>query len=113
MSYFGMVPAALMGINVEALLHGCQTGEQTCAHYDSTQSNAGLWLGATLGELARHGRDKLTFVVSPPIESFGLWVEQLIAESTGKQGRGMLPVADEPLGGPDDVRRRPGLHLPA
>jgi hypothetical protein len=55
-----------------------------------------------LGELARHGRDKLTFVVSEPIQSFGLWVEQLIAESTGKQGRGMLPVADEPLGGPDD-----------
>jgi hypothetical protein len=55
-----------------------------------------------LGELARRGRDKLTFVVSPPIESFGLWVEQLIAESTGKQGRGMLPVADEPLGEPSD-----------
>ncbi len=102
MSCFGMVPAALMGISVEALLHGCQTAEQTCAHYDSTQSNAGLWLGATLGELARHGRDKLTFVVSPPIESFGLWVEQLIAESTGKQGRGMLPVADEPLGTPEE-----------
>jgi transaldolase/glucose-6-phosphate isomerase len=102
LSYFGLVPAALMGINIEALLHSCQTAEHNCAHYDSSESNSGLWLGAILGELARHGHDKLTFVVSPPIQSFGLWVEQLIAESTGKQGRGMLPVADEPLGGPDD-----------
>ena len=54
-----------------------------------------------LGELANQGRDKLTFVVSPPIESFGLWVEQLVAESTGKHGRGILPVADEPLGPPE------------
>jgi len=98
MSYFGLVPAALMGVNIEALLHRCQVGEQNCAHYGSSEDNSGLWLGAVLGELARRGRDKLTFVVSPPIESFGLWVEQLIAESTGKQGRGMLPVADEPLG---------------
>jgi hypothetical protein len=90
-----------MGVNIEALLHRCQVGEQNCAHYDSSETNSGLWLGAALGELARQGRDKLTFVVSPPIESFGLWVEQLIAESTGKQGRGILPVADEPLGSPD------------
>ena len=102
MSYFGLVPAALMGVNVEALLHRCQVGEQNCAHYDSSASNSGLWLGAVLGELALAGRDKLTFVVSPPIASFGLWVEQLVAESTGKQGRGMLPVADEPLGEPSD-----------
>ena len=103
LSYFGLVPAALMGVNVEALLHGCQAAEQTCAHYDSTREQLGPVARApTLGELARHGRDKLTFVVSEPIESFGLWVEQLIAESTGKQGRGILPVADEPLGEPDD-----------
>jgi transaldolase/glucose-6-phosphate isomerase len=97
LSLFGLVPAALMGVEIEALLHGSQVGEQNCAHYDSSESNAGLWLGAALGALARNGRDKLTFVVSKPIESFGLWVEQLVAESTGKQGRGMLPVADEPL----------------
>ena len=101
LSYFGLVPAALAGVNVEALLHSCQVGEQNCAHYDSSESNSGLWLGAALGELARQGRDKLTFLVSPPIESFGLWVEQLIAESTGKQGRGILPVADEPLTDPE------------
>jgi transaldolase/glucose-6-phosphate isomerase len=100
LSYFGLVPAALAGVNVEALLHSSQVGEQNCAHYDSSESNSGLWLGAALGELARQGRDKLTFLVSPPIESFGLWVEQLIAESTGKHGRGILPVADEPLTDP-------------
>ena len=101
MSYFGLVPAALAGVNVEALLHSCQVGEQNCASYDSSESNSGLWLGAAIGELARRGRDKLTFLVSPPIESFGLWVEQLIAESTGKKGRGILPVADEPLTDPE------------
>jgi transaldolase / glucose-6-phosphate isomerase len=74
---------------------------EACAQHDSSRSNSGLWLGVTLGELALRGRDKLTFVVSPPIESFGLWVEQLVAESTGKQGRGILPVAGEPLGEPD------------
>jgi transaldolase / glucose-6-phosphate isomerase len=98
LSLFGLVPAALAGINIQALLHRCQVAEQNCAHYDSSQSNSGLWLGAVVGELARQGRDKLTFLVSPPIESFGLWAEQLVAESTGKEGRGILPVADEPLG---------------
>jgi glucose-6-phosphate isomerase len=98
LSLFGLVPAALMGVRIEALLHRCQVAEQNCAHYDSSESNSGLWLGATIGEMARQGRDKLTFIVSEPIESFGLWVEQLIAESTGKEGRGVLPVADERLG---------------
>jgi transaldolase/glucose-6-phosphate isomerase len=100
LSYFGLVPAALMGVSIEALLHRCQVAEQNCAHYDSSESNSGLWLGATIGELANQGRDKLTFIVSEPIQSFGLWAEQLVAESTGKHGRGILPVADEPLGDP-------------
>jgi transaldolase / glucose-6-phosphate isomerase len=76
--------------------------EANCTSYDSSASNSGLWLGLAIGELARQGRDKATFVVGPPIDSFGLWVEQLIAESTGKEGRGILPVASEPLG-PSDV----------
>jgi transaldolase/glucose-6-phosphate isomerase len=101
LSYFGLVPAVLMGVNIEALLHGSQVAEQNCAHHDSSESNSGLWLGATVGELARNGRDKLTFLISGAIESFGLWVEQLIAESTGKHGRGILPVAGEPVGEPD------------
>jgi len=101
MSYFGIVPAALMGANVRGLLNRCQVAEQNCTNYDSTSSNSGLWLGIAMGALALQRRDKLTFIVSEPISSFGLWVEQLIAESTGKEGKGILPVADEPLGTPD------------
>jgi transaldolase/glucose-6-phosphate isomerase len=103
LSYFGLVPAALMGVNIEALLHRCQVAEQMCAHYDSSESNSGLWFGAAIGELAGRGRDKLTFLISPPIESFGLWAEQLVAESTGKHGRGIVPVVDEPLSDTADV----------
>jgi transaldolase/glucose-6-phosphate isomerase len=98
LSYFGLVPAALMGVNIESVLHRCQVAEQVCTSFDSTASNSGLWMGLVLGTLALQGRDKLTFVVSDPIASFGLWAEQLIAESTGKEGKGILPVADEPLG---------------
>jgi len=100
LSLFGLVPAALMGIDLEALLDRAGVAEQGCASFDSTAKNSGLWLGLALGRLAREGRDKLTFVVSEPLASFGLWAEQLVAESTGKQGRGILPVADEPLGAP-------------
>jgi len=108
LSFFGLVPAALMGVDVRALLESAQVAEQACAATASEETNSGLWLGAALGELALRGRDKLTFVIDEPISSFGLWVEQLIAESTGKQGRGILPVADEPLAaaaayGPDRV----------
>jgi len=101
LSHFGMVPAALMGVDVEALLGSAQEAEAVCNSFDTAGHNPGLWLGVALGELALQGRDKLTFVVSPRIGSFGLWVEQLIAESTGKHGKGALPVAGEPLGDPD------------
>jgi transaldolase / glucose-6-phosphate isomerase len=101
LSYFGLLPAVLAGVNIEAMLHRAQVAEQNCAQFD-TEGNSGLWLGLAMGQLALLGRDKATFVVSPPIESFGLWVEQLIAESTGKEGKGILPVAGEPLGEPDD-----------
>jgi transaldolase / glucose-6-phosphate isomerase len=100
LSYFGLVPAALAGIDIVGLLEAAGVAEQACQSYDS-QANSGLWLGCALGELALAGRDKLTFVVDEPIGSFGLWVEQLVAESTGKQGRGTLPVAGEPLGTPE------------
>ena len=101
LSYFGLVPAALMGVDVEALLQSSREAEENCNSFDSTSSNSGLWIGLAMGELARQGRDKLTFVITEPIGSFGLWVEQLIAESTGKEGTGILPVAGEPLGDPD------------
>jgi transaldolase/glucose-6-phosphate isomerase len=101
LSYFGLVPAALMGIDVTAILDRAQVAEQACQHYDHSSNNSGLWLGVAMGELSLHRRDKLTFAVAEPIGSFGLWVEQLIAESTGKEGKGVLPVADEPVGSPD------------
>jgi transaldolase / glucose-6-phosphate isomerase len=82
------------------MLHRCQVAEQNCAQFGDGP-NSGLWLGVALGELALQGRDKATFVVGGTIESFGLWVEQLIAESTGKYGKGILPVAGEPLGKPE------------
>jgi glucose-6-phosphate isomerase len=87
LSAFGLVPAALIGADLAAVLDGAR----------AVDPEEGLRLGCAIGELARAGRDKLTFVVHEPLASFGLWVEQLIAESTGKQGRGILPVADEPL----------------
>ena len=94
LSPFGIVPATLAGVDTEAVLEGARVAMENC---ELPEGNTGLWLGAALGEMARHGRDKLTFVVDPPISSFGLWAEQLVAESTGKQGRGILPIADEPL----------------
>ena len=112
LSYFGLVPAALAGIDVRPILEGAQVAEQACSDFENPEANAGLWLGLALGELARAGRDKLTFVVDDPLASFGIWAEQLVAESTGKEGRGILPIADEPLlpadaYGPDRVF----LHL--
>jgi transaldolase / glucose-6-phosphate isomerase len=101
LSHFGMVPAAIAGIDICAILERGQVAEQRCQPQDQSVDNSGLWLGLLVGELALHGRDKLTFVVDEPIASFGLWAEQLVAESTGKQGKGILPVAGEPLGAPD------------
>jgi len=100
LSYFGLVPAALAGVDVEGQLHQSEVAEANCADWSGTRANSGLWLGVALGALAQQGRDKLTLVVDPPVGSFGLWAEQLIAESTGKAGVGILPVAGEPLGDP-------------
>jgi transaldolase / glucose-6-phosphate isomerase len=94
LSYFGLVPAALMGVDVRAVLESAEIAVHNC---QLNEGNAGLWLGVALGELARNGRDKLTFVVDEPLSAYGVWAEQLVAESTGKQGRGILPIADEPL----------------
>jgi len=100
LSYFGLVPAALIGADVGGLLDAAIAEAARCRS-DLPEENEGLWLGAALGALAGAGRDKLTWVVCEPLGSFGLWAEQLVAESTGKQGTGILPVADEPLGGPE------------
>jgi len=94
LSLFGMVPAALMGLDVDALLAGARSMEQACRQ-DRASENPGLALGALMSAAARAGRDKLTLWVPPELQSFGLWVEQLVAESTGKQGKGVIPITGE------------------
>jgi transaldolase/glucose-6-phosphate isomerase len=112
LSYFGLVPAALMGADVAAMLRQAGVAQLNCQSFESGDVSSGLWLGLAWGELAAAGRDKLTYVIDPPLESFGLWVEQLIAESTGKEGKGIVPVVDEPLGAPEDYGDdRTFLHL--
>ena len=104
LTLFGLVPATLMGIDLETLLEGAGVAAEACSAGCTVDGNSGLWLGASLAALAMHPtrpRDKLTFVVDEKIGSFGLWVEQLVAESLGKQGRGIVPVTDEPLGTPE------------
>ncbi len=100
LSYFGMVPAALMGIDLKKLLDRAKEMAQACAAVMPATANPAVQLGTFIGECAKAGRDKLTLVTDEKIASLGLWVEQLIAESTGKEGKGILPVAGEPLGGP-------------
>ena len=101
LSYFGLVPAALIGIDVGQLLHRAHRMAEACAAWVPARQNPAAWLGAILAEAALAGRNKATFVLVPGIAGFGLWVEQLIAESTGKEGKGILPVAEEPLGSPE------------
>jgi len=102
LSHFGIVPAALIGMDTAKVLERARTmavnGERSNSTVDG--DNVGAWLGSIIGEMATIGRDKVTLVTSPPIAAFGSWVEQLIAESTGKEGTGILPVVDEPLGVP-------------
>ena len=98
LSNFGMVPAAAMGVDVEILLHRAERMRQQCEASVPAPDNPGVTLGAVLGTLAQAGRDKVTFIASPAISDLGAWLEQLIAESTGKEGKGLIPVDDEPLG---------------
>src|SRR6476659_8890964 len=100
LSYFGLVPAALAGVPLKGVLDKAIAAAESCRLIDG---NPGVLLGEKLGELSLAGRDKLTVIVDAPIDSYGLWVEQLIAESTGKHGKGILPVAGEPTTPPDLV----------
>jgi len=99
LSHFGLVPAALIGADVAKLLDRAETMTNNCDGCNSPVEgdNRGAWLGAIMGELAARGRDKLTLLTSPTLTPFGPWAEQLIAESTGKDGRGILPVEGEPV----------------
>jgi glucose-6-phosphate isomerase len=97
LTFVGLVPGALLGIDLDELLHRARNMVIACGHDDPAQ-NPGLALGLAMGAFARAGRDKLTFVVDREVAAFGPWVEQLIAESTGKSGVGVVPVDGEPLG---------------
>jgi transaldolase/glucose-6-phosphate isomerase len=101
LSFFGMVPAALQGIDFKTLLHRADRAMHACAPPVPAADNPAVRLGAILGALANAGRDKLTISADPEISSLGLWIEQLLAESTGKEGKGILPVAGEELGPPE------------
>lgn len=101
LSYFGLVPAALGGVDLGQLLDRAATMVHACSPSLPVGENPGAWLGAVFAEATKAGRDKITIVAPPPLQSFGLWAEQLIAESTGKEGKGLVPVADEALGPPE------------
>lgn len=96
LSLFGLVPAAVMGIDIDALLDSATDMAAEC-RLDDPRRNPGLALGALMGSGSRSGRDKLTLVMPEPLERFGLWTEQLVAESTGKQSRGIVPICGERL----------------
>ncbi len=100
LSVFGMTPAALLGLDPHDWLERAREMVRSCGAFVPPAANPGVALGAILGTLARQGRDKLTFVLSPGIASLGGWLEQLVAESTGKGGRGIVPVDGEALGPP-------------
>ena len=101
LSNFGMVPAALMGIDVQRFLDRSTLMVQACSASVPPEVNPGVTLGTIMGTLAQHGRDKVTLVTSPSIDALGAWLEQLIAESTGKEGHGLIPIDAEPLGSPE------------
>lgn len=100
LSPFGLVPAAVMGLDVHRLYERAERMAQSCAESDAPSGNPGAWLGAVLGCAATMGRDKLTIVASPSIARLGAWLEQLVAESTGKTGKAIIPVDGERFGDP-------------
>lgn len=124
LSYFGLVPAALVGAPIHDLLDRATEMACACSHCVPVAENPGLQLGVVMGEAASAGRDKLTLVLPDTIGTLGTWIEQLIAESTGKEAKGILPVEGEPLGPPqvygddrlfvsisDEISLEPAVYL--
>ena len=97
LSHFGLLPAALGGADIQSLLSRGASMASRCLTDTSAEENPGALLGVVMGALAREGRDKLTLIASPPVAALGMWVDQLIAESTGKDGVGIVPIVNEPL----------------
>jgi glucose-6-phosphate isomerase len=100
LSFFGLVPAALLGVDLDALLGRAREMARACGLDQPVEDNPAIALGEMIARWALGGRDKLTLLLSDPIASLGDWIEQLIAESTGKEGRGITPVVREPLAEP-------------
>jgi RpiB/LacA/LacB family sugar-phosphate isomerase len=100
LSFFGLVPAALVGIDIRALLDRSHAMVEACGNAVGARENAAVRLGAALAGLGKAGRDKVTLVLSRKLRGLGAWIEQLLAESLGKDGKGLVPVDDEPLGPP-------------
>lgn len=100
LSYFGLVPAAFIGVDLNGLLKRAAAMAARSTESVRERENPGVVLGATLGALAKIGRDKVTLLLSPKLGALGCWIEQLLAESTGKDGRGLIPVDGEPLAEP-------------
>jgi len=100
LSFFGLVPAALIGIDITMLIDRAHSMVETCGNALGPRDSAAVRLGAALAGLAKSGRDKVTLVLSRKLRSLGPWIEQLLAESLGKDGKGLVPIDDEPLGSP-------------
>lgn len=112
LSFFGLVPAGLAGVDIKKLLSSAREMMDDCSRKADPENHPGAKLGNTLGILAKHGRDKVTFSTQPAVASFPNWIEQLLAESTGKEGKGILPVVNEPLAKPEFYREdRVFVHL--
>lgn len=101
LSYFGLVPAALIGMDISFLLIRAAQAVEGSGYDAPALESPAAWLGAIAAGSALSGQDKLTFVISPPLRSFGLWLEQLLAESLGKDGKGVIPVHGESIGPPE------------
>lgn len=101
LSNFGMVPGAVMGLDTKKFLERAEEMVEACASCVRVEENPGVMLGLILGSAAKAGRDKVTIITSPGIFDLGAWLEQLLAESTGKQGKGIIPVDRELIGGPE------------
>lgn len=101
LSNFGMMPSGLMGMDIKAFLHYANEMVKACSLIVAPKDNPGVLLGVILGVCAKQGKDKVTLIASPGIHALGAWLEQLLAESTGKLGKGLIPIDQEPLGEPE------------
>ena len=97
LSYFGLAPAALAGYDIAGILDSATRMSKACSPHSAARANPGALMGASFASLAESGRDKLTILTSPALDSFGLWAEQIVAESLGKRGKGIVPVTNEPV----------------